>query len=174
LIASSYLLFPSVSIERVWSELCKLSNFSLGIIELQRFKLLQHIFPQLKHITTDNITKLVHPVSRYPPETPTIIKVMSLFPGDDLVNICMYLKVTRKDIAWCRRLMNLRSLITKPQTTLVEWVYLYADPHTDLLLKVVSEHQDNKGRFLEEHRARFDTLHSHVERVIRKTSLISS
>ena len=172
LMTNANLLFPSVAIERVWGEICKISNFSQGIIQLHRFKLLSEIFPQSN---IDNIIDLVRPVDRYPLETPTIIKIMSLFPNyHDLIDICMYLKVTRRDIAWCKSLMNLRSTMTKSNVELAEWVHLYTDPHIDVLLKVISEHQHNRDKFLDEHFIRKHELHNHIERIISKKPLISA
>jgi len=173
IIANSYLLLPSVSIERVWQELCKFTCLYRGFVELHRYNLLQQIFPILINKSIDDIERLAEPISRYPSQTPTILKIMALFRDSDttkLPDICTFLKATKRDRVLCNKLMELQCT----NITLVQWAYLYADNDTDLLLSILAEHEIDKDSFLEIHYRRKSLLNSHVQRIINKKPLVTS
>lgn len=172
IIDNSHMLFPSVSKERIWNELCKFSSLKYGFMKLHQYNLLQQIFPSL---SDKDIKLLSYPIDNYPIETPTILKIMALFPDiNDYHEICDILKVSKRDMIWCKKLINLKTFLFQKSITLTQWCYLYADSDTELLLKIVSEHQKNKKSFLSEHKRRQSTLNSHIKRIIESKPLVTS
>jgi poly(A) polymerase len=174
LVENSHLLFPSVSIERVWQELCKFISLSVGLVELHRYNLLQQIFPDLATLSTEDIISLVAPVDSYPNKTATILRIMALFPDlEESSSICSLLKVTRRDTNLCKKLCNTRRLLCRDDVSLIEWTYLYADPDAELLLLIMSKHTSDV-MFLDNHNQRRIFLAPHIQRIIENKPLVTS
>lgn len=140
-------LFPSVAIERVWQEFQKLSsfaNFSKGLEKLFQLHLLQTIFPSLKEISSIEMQKRISLFPLFPKTTPLIIELAHLFPDDSLekhLDLCDYMKLSRKDKEHIEFLHYARSLLLMPLSwqeglSDFEWAKFYAHPLSSILLKV--------------------------------------
>lgn len=141
-------LFPSVSIERVWDELQKMSSgthFDTALILLYKLGLLTTIFPDLKDTTLEILQNNLQYIPKFPKETPLIIKLLELFPKysfDQKLALCAYLKASKRDkalvIFWHKfqRLLAIFPIEKRDRYSLVE---LYAHPQASLFLQIMKE-----------------------------------
>jgi len=140
-------LFPSVAIERVWQEFEKLVNFGSlpkGLSILHRLHLLSTIFPSLQKISAAEMENRLSLFPLFPPKTPLIIQLAHLFPNDSLsshLELCDYLKLSRKDKKHIEFLHHAKSLLTLPvawqeRLSDFELATFYAHPLSDILLSL--------------------------------------
>lgn len=156
-------LFPSVSMERIWQEFTKMASaprFHQALVMLQRFGLLQTIFPQL---TSTTVGEIEEKVSRLPENCPAIIYLLELLPEEG-TNLCFYLKTSNVEV-------KLVEFFQSNPQTLVDWTYLYAHEFAPLWLKVNNTKNPSS---IEEHQKRQKRLEKHIERVKNKTPLITA
>ncbi len=166
-------LFPSVSMERIWQEFCKMASyphFDQALITLQRLGLLSIIFPNLQRV---EIEQLVKRFSYFPLECPTIVYLLQLFPQATLeehLELCDYLKTSNDE----KKLVTFFSQPTPNE--LYEWAHFYAHPHSTLFIEVEAAKLDppQRGQFLEEHEKRRKKLSKHIKRIEEKRPLVSS
>lgn len=169
IIALAPTLFPSVSIERIWQELCKMSrypHFDQALIELQNLKLLATIFPTLKTPINDQVAFFPY----FPLNTPTIIYIIQLFPPSEREAICRYLKIPNHDI----KLVSFFS--AKQSHDKQSWAHFYANPHANLYLQVEGAKilPPDREQFHKEHEKRKKELAVHIKRIQEQKPLITA
>ncbi|MEM8727712.1 MAG: CCA tRNA nucleotidyltransferase [Chlamydiota bacterium] len=176
-------LFPAVAIERVRNELYKMaacSNFDRAIITLHRLRLLPTIFPQLKDVSIEEIEKRLENLPHFPPATPSIAKILELFPNASLrgkTNLAAYLKLSNRELAFIRYYHRAEEIFTSTEEReKYEWAHLYADPLYPITLKIIALHFPPAARqpFLQKHRIRYDRLKQAIGRIQARTPVITS
>ena len=182
ILENAHLLFPSVAIERVWNELCKMamhSSFDRALALLHRLKLLPIIFPDLKKIELQEIQNRLKSVAHLPEDTPVIAQVLELFPNYSLKEkerLATYLKLSNKERDFVRFLEKAEQTFGKKGVELCEWAHLYAHPSFSLCLKIYSAHLSprERGLFLGEHEERTKKLKEPIERIQTKRPYLTS
>ncbi len=180
-------LLPAVAMERIWQEFKKMSQFAhfdAGLAELQRLKLLSTIFPQLRGIPAGEIERRLSCVEQFPEGAPAIAELLEVFPQsslEDWHNICDYLKLSREEREFTRKLHSAFEMLKMPfdwQSNLepIEWVRFYADKDSDLCLKIYAARLsiEEKENFSATHEARKKALWRYIERMRQETPLITS
>lgn len=168
-------LFPAVAMERVWHELQKMArypSFDQALIKMHEVGLLAEIFPPLKALTREELEARVSVLKMFPQNCPPILSVLELFPDssvDELMAFCFYLKVSNKEIKLVEYADKVRQM-TNGQDA--DWARLYAHPDADVVFAVVCARQN--GKQLQAHRERMQKLHIHVERIAKKTPVVSA
>lgn len=167
-------LFPSVAMERVWQEFKKMSQFShfdSGLVILHKLGLLSTIFPDLASVEALEIQTRVKNLPLFPKQTPTILELLHLFPDKSLqqaLELCEYLKLSRKEKEWVSFFYHARHLTTLPwEVENYEWAQFYAHSFSDTVLEVISAQLSVNDRktFLEEHVQKKHFLHEAIIRI---------
>mgnify|MGYP002720352582 FL=1 len=145
-------LFPSVSIERIWNELQKMSslrNFHQALILLYELGLLIVIFPDLKDTTLETIQHNLQDLPKFPKETPLIIKILELFPKyslDQKLALCTYMKASKQDKALAIFWHKFKRILTVLPIKKTDWqplVEFYAHPQANLFLQIMKKKLTN-------------------------------
>ena len=170
-------LFPSVAIERIWQEFEKLINFgslpkALGI--LHRLQLLSTIFPSLQEISASEMESRLSLFPLFPPKTPLIIQLAHLFPSESLsfhLELCDYLKLSRKEKKHIEFLHHAKSLLTLPvawqeNVSDFEWAHFYAHPLSPTMLSLY------KAPVFHIHKQ--EILHPYIVRIQQNKPLITA
>ncbi len=177
-------LFPSVAIERVWQEFCKMSaykNFEKALIEMHRLGLLPIIFPALENTHLNDLKKSVHPLSLYPKNYPTILFLLELFPGvtwEDLADLCRFLKVSMKEQALLEFFFRSQKkfLEEDQRASLADWARFYAHPESRLFLQIAEAHLEKEeiDAFRLEHLERQKELSFFIDRFKNNQPIVTS
>lgn len=177
-------LFPAVSMERIWQEFCKMSesaSFGKALLELHHLGLLQIIFPRLRRTSLQEIEKRVVPFSEFPSQCPTILFIMRLFPNDNLSNylaLCRYLKTSLNEAKLVEFFYKADLLFLKgfKNIEFAELAHFYAHPQSLLYLGVQKAYISSAKRtsFEKEHLKSRNMLALHIERIQKRTPLISA
>ena len=179
---SASTLFPSVSMERVWQELCKMAkgpHFDSAVLMLYSLGLLAVIFPHLKNVALDTLQQRVTPFSLFPTETPPIVYLLELFPDlklEDRLQLCLYLKTSKEERKIVEFFTLSEGLFSQMTQEPVEWARFYAHPLSTLFIGVqASKTQTNaRSSFLAHHLTHQKKLHQHIERMKNHTPLVTS
>lgn len=179
---NAHQLFPAVSMERIWQEFQKMSvapRFDEALLSLHRLKLLPIIFPQLKEIQHDELKQRVAPFPYYPPGCPASAFLVALFPTlslPELIAIGRYLKVTVHDLKLIEFLSHSKPLLEQKPNIPYDWAHFYAHPHSELALHIEAAHilPPAHRKALSEHETRKASLHRHIERIQKRTPLVSA
>lgn len=169
-------LFPAVAMERVWQELekmAKVSHFDEALVMLHRLNLLPVIFPALRECDLETIEERVKYISLFPKETPVIAKLYELFPGSTLsekLALCDYLKVSNKDKKFTE---ELQLWSEGKALDCYDWAQIYALPHANICLKIVSLHQASDA-FYQHHMKEMERLHSVIQRIQEKRTIVTA
>lgn len=92
IIRLSHTLLPSVSMERIWQEFCKMRaaqtknsalSFKEALLDMHTLGLLQTIFPPLKNITQDALNERLKGLETLSAHVPTILFLVKLFGHED-------------------------------------------------------------------------------------------
>lgn len=173
-------LFPSVAMERIWQEFCKMGaypRFERALVELHRFGLLQILFPELHVKKLKELEELVQPIAHYPKGTPPLFFLTELFrdlSADQLVDLGKYLKASNKD---CELLALYRnSAPFSLEQTPYSLAKFYFNPNSQICLDVYAARlsSDEKQAFLESHSKARSKLSAHIERLKNKTPVLTS
>jgi poly(A) polymerase len=172
-------LFPSVAIERIVQELnksLKTNSLVCMLKELDQFKLLEQIFPELN---TRPIAPLLEPLLHYPRKTPLIIYLLALFPQIDLstqTTLCKRLKISQTDQQLARFLLSTKLEINANNQELYTWAYIYANPLSYITLEIIKAHlsPSEKEDFHKTHQSRREHLKRSIERIQRLNPIVSS
>lgn len=178
-------LLPAVAMERVWQEFKKMSQFShfdTGLITLHQLRLLPTIFPKLSGLPVEEIQKRVLPIERFPQGAPPIAQLLELFPNsslEDLLNLCDYLKLSRADkefVEFYHRALHLLSFPDRWKEKLepVEWAYFYANPHSEVVLRIVAARfsRSDSEKFIEDHTKQRQLLKQPILRIQTQNPLV--
>lgn len=177
-------LFPHVAIERVWQELCKMTEYpglEHALAELHRLGLLPVIFEQLKDVGLDTIKKRTESLAYFPDNCPPILKILELFPDaglEDQLELCRYLKIGNTNANLVQFVFQGKEMIRQAETEEIpptQWTHFYAHPHAQLCLDVVAAHIKGEAhtRFLKKHSEKMEKLHPHSRRIAEKKPLVS-
>lgn len=140
-------LFPPVAKERVWQEFCKLSEHpgvGRALVTMHELGLLPVIFPQLTGLPLDEIINRTYVLKDFPHPCPAILCLAQLFPNatvKDFSALCQDLRAPTKDVdlaGWYLHAKRMVQGINGSVPRSPEWVHFYADPRTDLCLRVYS------------------------------------
>lgn len=179
-------LFPAVSIERVWQEFSKMASyphFDLALIEMHRLELLPAIFPKLAGEHLNEVKRKVLYFEHFPKKTPAIIYLAHLFIDDtldEILEMCRYLKVSRRDIKILETFYQAKELVAKEKKMngfyeVIEWVRFFAKNDAFFCLEIVVANMcdEDRKRYLEIHKKRRLRFESHVHRIAQRLPLIS-
>lgn len=180
--ACAPILFPSVSMERIWQELCKMAaypHFDAALLSLHRLELLGVIFPQLKNTTTEEISSRIAPFAHFPAGTPPMAYLLELFPDLSLESklaLCLYLKTSAQERKLVEFFESSKHVFYQPQTSSYEWAHFYAHPLSDLYLGIEAAKRSPRHRieFVETHMGRRQLLSPHIHRIQTKAPLVTS
>jgi poly(A) polymerase len=175
------LLFPSVAIERIWQEFCKMSkypHFDAGLIEMHRLGLLPVIFPTLEKMHLNEVKYRVSPFSLYPKNTPTILYLTALFEDslEQALEACEYIRASTQDAKLVEFFFYAKELASKKEADPVIWAHFYAHPHAQLCMNILVARQPEERRhdYLMKDRLRQNALQLHIERLIAKKPLVNA
>ncbi|MDN3505640.1 MAG: CCA tRNA nucleotidyltransferase [Simkaniaceae bacterium] len=178
-------LIPAVAMERVWQEFKKMSTFAhfdTGLILLHELGLLPTIFPELKEVTLAEIKKRVQYIEKFPKGSPTFAELLELFPDYDLdavFTLSEYLKLSNKEKAFAKFYHHATALFNMPlewreKLEKMEWAEFYADPFSDIGLKMIAVKQKEPAAFLEKEQKRKASLQVYIERIQNKTPYLKA
>ena len=178
----AHTLFPSVAIERVWSELSKMAaypHFDKALISLHRLNLLPVIFSPLKSLSIEDIKKRVQFLPYFPNDAPLISKILELFPhasSKEKEALARYLKLSNEDKKFVAFSHFTHKAFQNDHLELSNWAKLYADPFFSLCLKIKAIHLplDKRQAFLQLHHQKMLTLKLFIQRIKNKTPLLTS
>ncbi|NGX38354.1 MAG: CCA-adding enzyme [Chlamydiae bacterium] len=169
-------LVPAVAMERVWQEFKKMSHFAhfdSGLILLHDLDLLPTIFPELKDVPLREIKTRVQYIEKFPEGSPTFAELLELFPKhdlDDIFALSEYLKLSNKEKAFAKFYHHAQTLLNMPDAWLdklekIEWAQFYADPYSEIGLKMIAIKHPEPEAFLKKHAALQKPLQKHIERI---------
>lgn len=176
-------LFPSVAIERLGSEFKKMAaypGFATALIEMHQLGLLQVIFPDLKDLHLNDLKKRVSPLEHYSKNYPWILFLPLLFKDKDLdylLSQCAYLRTSVKEQALIEFFFKYRKKMENfSQLKPVDWTRFYVHPHASLFIDTFAAELDAEKAavFIEEHKLRKMELQPHIERLLKKTPVVTS
>ncbi len=183
IIAHAEELFPAVAIERIVQELKKMSQyqgFKKALIMLFEFKLLQTIFPDLKKLTIDEISKRVSLVDDFPHRTPVIVSILELFPEYNLeqkLDLCRYLKLSNREIEFVT-FLDLGKTYIKDEQKVDDysWANFYSNHFYELAIDILAIHikAQNRKAFLLRHEEKQKKLKPYIERIKNNDPVVKS
>lgn len=176
-------LFPSVAIERVWQEFCKMKrfgNFKQFLLQLHELKLLQTIFEEFTEITQSELAKLLTALDHFPEEAPVIAKILELFPNTSLdhhLTICEHFKLSNQEKEFVKYYHSVTSAIFS--SSLLEnydWAHLYANSHFSLclLMALARLPSEKKKSLLTHHQNAQEHLKDAICRIRIKDPVVKS
>ncbi|MCX6990479.1 MAG: CCA tRNA nucleotidyltransferase [Chlamydiae bacterium] len=180
-------LLPAVALERIWQEFKKMSQFAhfdTGLVILHKLKLLPTIFPSLKDVTVEEIQKRTACIEHYPEKAPPIAELLELFHDDSLetlLQLCEYLKLSRQEREFVQYLYYVKHLLQLSEDRLrdiepIEWAQLYANNHSDIVLKIIASRYPVEKRedFLDFHFKKRQLLEQAILRIHSKSPIVRS
>lgn len=178
-------LLPAVAMERVWQEFKKMSQFAhfdTGLVMLHDLGLLSTIFPSLKEVPTTEIKRRVKHIENFPKGVPTFAELLELFPDHDLDQIfelSEHLKLSNKEKAFARFYHHATALFNMPQEwrdklEKIEWSQFYADPYSDIGLRMLASKLPDHEAFLKVQQDRQAKLQEHIERIRTKNPYLKA
>lgn len=171
--------FPSVAMERVWQEFNKMASyprFDQALVEMHRLGLLEIIFPEMQGWHVHNLRQQVASFHRFPPNSPTILYLMELFPDFNLqakLEIAKRLKSSHKDLKLIEYQNQFEQAVREGSEDW-GWAHLMAHPHYALCLGVTAAREGSPEVFLEQYGRLYTRLHAHIVRLQQKTPLITA
>ncbi len=137
IIAHADSLFPAVAIERVVQEFKKMAafaNFSLALVKLHKYRLLEQIFPSLASLTTEEIEERLKHLPQFPKDAPLISKLLELF--DEIPpKICDQLKLSNEERKYIEEYVLWEDSSSFDD---YELVGMYAKPHALTCLEILT------------------------------------
>lgn len=177
-------LLPAVAVERIWQEFKKMfsfPHFDEALLDLHRLGLLPVIFPALKEVGLEDLSRRLRSFSSFPPDAPLILFLMELFPSSSLEEqdeIALRLKVSHRDREWLVLLRRARDLVgcDAPASGLTPWAHFYALPESQVLLAVIAARYSEEQRtlFLAHHNSRRTFLSPFVHRIVHHEPVVTS
>lgn len=171
-------LFPSVAMERIWQELCKMSDyphFDRALLGMHRLKLLPVIFPDLEGLPLHQLEKQLAPLQNYPEEAPKALFLTELFPEAShgkLLALGKYLKASNKDLDFLS--FYKQNYPFDIRLTRFESARVYSHPFSEMSLKVFAARLEDREAFLKAHEEKRKELKLHILRIQNKTPVLSS
>jgi poly(A) polymerase len=171
-------LFPAVAIERIWQEFVKGHAFGKlhpMLLRLHDLGLLSAIFPELTDLPLSTLKERLLPLDHYPSSSPPIASILALFPNaalPDLLALCKKLKLSSQEHQFTEYFFKVRHLA--PTATLHGWAHLYANPLSDITIKILAAHSPNAKKFLKEHDERRKKLEKSIQRIKDQKPVVGS
>ncbi len=171
-------LFPSVAMERIWQEFCKMSdysNFDRALIGMHRLKLLPIIFPDLEHLPLHQLEKQLAPLKHYPKNAPKAVFLTELFPEASegkLLSLGKYLKASNKDLEFLS--FYKKNFPFDIRLTRYESAKFYAHKDSEMSLAVYASRLEDPEEFLKAHEEKRKDLKLHIIRMQNQTPVLSS
>lgn len=171
-------LFPSVAMERIWQELCKMSDyphFDRALLGMHRLKLLPTIFPDLENVHLHQLEKQLAPLQNYPKDAPKALFLTELFPEAShgkLLALGKYLKASNKDLDFLS--FYKQNYPFDIRLTRYDSAKFYADAYSQMSLEVFAARLEDKEAFLKAHEEKRQDLKLHILRIQNKTPVLSS
>ncbi|MCE2983229.1 MAG: CCA tRNA nucleotidyltransferase [Parachlamydia sp.] len=174
-------LFPAVAMERVWMEFKKMAaypSFDQAIVEMHRSTLLDVIFPEMAGMHIKDLRHIAASFHHYPPNTPTILYILALFPNleaDKKIELAKRLKASSRDVKLIEYVEHVQSVLLKGGDR-HQWGHIGAHPACRLALEWIAApfSESEKQRFLEERATAFEQIAPHIQRLKNNTPLLSS
>jgi len=159
-------------------------RFDHALIELHRLGLLPVIFPLLRETHLRDLKHKIIAYPHFPQETPTIWKLMELFPSASLETqkeIGQYLRISSRDISLIEFIYRMRQMIDKESKDhrvaidLKAWAEFYAHPLSWTALEVIAARSIDGDReaLLNLHGKRRKVLEPHIERIKLKKTVVN-
>lgn len=176
-------LFPAVAMERVWQEFNKMAtypHFDQALIEMHRLGLLPVIFPTLRSVHLRDVKQRLTALTHFPQNTPTIIKLMELFPDTSLqeqIELCNMLRVSGQDIRLLEYVDGLRKTIAlNGSTDRVAFTQAFAHPQSQVCVEAVAARypSDQRQSILQVCSEQREKLFPHIERAQQKKLLVTA
>ncbi len=164
-------LFPSVAIERIYSELQKMSafpNFHIALIELHKFGLIQELFPHTKDLSHEALSCRVQRIPYFPSSSPVISKVLELFTVGELkkpLTLFKYLKLSKKEQNFANYYLSTKHILFDPiDIDRYEWAHIAANQWFHVVVSICSTYYESneKALFL----SKYTSLHSQLKKYI--------
>lgn len=180
-------LFPSVAIERVWQEFCKMAKFnSFGrcLKLLLDVGLLHTIFPQLKEHGRENYEELFERVATMPHTVPVIGGILELFAFETFEQVeqfCAYLKLSNSEVKFAKFYTKYSHLMEQgrffsDKMSAVQRVNFLSNPLSHDTLLILSHRLEKEARasLLQDVHADQMSYSTYIERIKGKNPLITS
>lgn len=167
---TSSLLFPSVSVERVFQELDKMPKKAEGFTLLFQLGLLEALFKD-KMLQPHLIKNLAF----LDPETPLIIFLALLFPQDPLVaweEIAAFFKCSHISFKHITLLDKARRL--KEEASLQEWAHYFAEDEALFYCRIWADFNQLPSSWLDKRLSLYENLKEDVRRLVEKRPLIDA
>lgn len=171
-------LFPSVAMERVWQEFCKMSdypNFDRALVGMHRLKLLPVIFPDLEKLPLHHLEKQLSSLKHYPKDAPKALFLTELFPeasAGKLLALGKYLKASNKDLDFLS--FYKQNYPFDIRLTRYESAKFYSHPSSEMSLAIFAARLEDREAFLKAHEEKRQELKIHILRLQNKTPVLSS
>jgi len=150
IIDHAHLLFPAVSMERIWQELHKMAahrHFPEAMRMLGEFGLLREIFPLLEGLDVEAIDP-----SEFIEKAPLVVQLMPLFRHlslDQRLEMVARCKPSKAELARVSFLTKAEQLLKSAPQQSREWVDLFAHPDCHLALQRLSHKEEELKRWQE-------------------------
>jgi poly(A) polymerase len=178
-------LFPAVAIERIWQEIVKMDSFSglkRSLLSLFDFGLLETIFPSLTKIDRNVIEKRLAHIEKINFKTPTIGKVLELFPNHTLSQIehlCQYLKLSKQETSFALFLTKAKQIffLKKEESWQpYDWAIFCSNSYCEHSINIIYCHlnEPDKTRFIDKYKTIQKDLSASILRIKNKKTLVSS
>lgn len=169
-------LLASVSMERIWQELCKMRpSFPKALMELHRLHILQTIFPDL------SLSIKMDALQEYPKNCPTLLCLMTLFedlPLKKWIEIGRYLKVPGEEIKLVEFFHQSQEILMKEIEEVPLWnlAHFYSHPASQMILEMIAARfpEDKRFTFIKTHASHRHKLHDDICRIEKKSPVINS
>lgn len=185
---TAHLLFPAVSMERIWQEFNKMAaspHLDRALTDMHRLRLLSVIFPELSETSLHDIKQRIAAFPHFPKNAPTIAYLLELFPHtpkEKIEELCRYLKTSNLDLAFARLLTSAKELVVReeknhPPPESVEWSHFYAKENAQMTLEIIAASyypERERGSFLQKHNYRQQELAKHIRRIREKQPLVNA
>jgi poly(A) polymerase len=174
-------LFPSVSMERIWQELCKMAahpHFDQALLMLHTYGLLQVIFPHLP-LSKKELESRVAAFPYFPLKAPAIVYILELFTNlalEQKLALGVYLKTSLQERKIVEFFTAAHTFFKQLTIESVDWAHFYAHPLSELFLEVEAAKilPPQRAYFVSEHEKRQKSLEKHIARIKKKAPLVTS
>lgn len=180
-------LFPSVAIERVWQEFCKMKrfgSFKQFLLLLYDMNLLQAIFEELEDLSHEELISRLKPLDHFPQEAPVIGKILELFPNrslQDKLSLCEKFKLSNHDKEFIKYYHSVATMLhssfeEKSSLQAYDWAYLYAHESFTLCLSMAIAHlpTEQRKQLLSSHYEGQKQLEQAINRIKMKDPVVKS
>lgn len=179
-------LFPSVSMERIWQEFCKMANseqIDTAFIDMHRLEILPEIFPSLKGVHLNEIKQRVIHFQHFPKKCPAQLYIAQLFPEatlQEMIERLNRLRASRQDQKVVETYFQAKDLVARERKDSLhynplEWVHFlsckYAKTSLEVAITDLPDEEREKLRQL--HIERIGKLAPHTQRAKTKKPLVS-